>query len=238
LILFDQSLIISNDEVTYSLVRSKKRRKSIAMKIRKDGTLQINAPYSTHLDVIESFIISKYKWLQKRQAEIKNQVLKTSALYEDGEKHLYLGKLFTLRLITSNKSYVKHGDDFLDIYHRKNSNIKNILNKWYKQQALEYFTKRTTLFVNSYDLPAVKSIKVRNMKARWGSCSNKAEITYNIHLIKASVESIDYVVIHELCHLIHANHSAGFYNLQTKLNPYWKLQKQSLDKQSLTILNA
>jgi predicted metal-dependent hydrolase len=238
LILKNQSLIISNDEVPYSLIRSKKRKKSIAMKVRKDGTLQINAPFNTHIEVIESFIISKYKWLQKKQAEIQNHALEKPALYKDGEKHFYHGNIFTLRLITSNKSHVKLVDEYLDIYHRKNSNIKNILNNWYKKQALAYFTKRTNLFVNSYNLPKVSDIKVRNMKARWGSCSNNAVITYNIHLIKASVESIDYVVIHELCHLIHANHGAGFYKLQSELNPYWKQQKQSLNQQGSIILNA
>jgi predicted metal-dependent hydrolase len=206
------------------------------MKICKDGTLQVNAPFRMKIEIVESFILSKYSWLQKRQTENKKQKKYSQALFEDGEKHLYLGEAFTLRLVTSNRSYVELNKDFLVIYHRKNSSIKNILNKWYKQQALEYFTKRTDIFGNSYHLPQVKKIKVRNMKARWGSCSNRAEITYNIHLIKASAESIDYVIIHELCHLIHANHGAGFYKLQTKLNPYWKQQKQSLNQQGIVIL--
>lgn len=208
------------------------------MKICKDGTLQINAPFRMDIEVVESFILSKYNWFQKRQVEYQKQTPYIKFLFEEGEKHLYLGETFSLRLVTSNRSYVEKNNDQLVIYHRKNSSIKNILNKWYKQQALEYFTRRTAIFVNSYNLPQVKTIKVRNMKARWGSCSNRAEITYNIHLIKATLESIDYVIIHELCHLIHANHGAGFYKLQTKLNPYWKQQKQSINQQGIAILKG
>ena len=111
----------------------------------------------------------------------------------------------------------------------KNSSIKNILNHWYKTQALDYLTNRTLLLAEKYSFPKIRSIKVRNMKARWGSCSSRSEITYNTHLIKTSNQSIDYVIIHELCHLIHQNHSARFYQLQTEINPNWKAQKQILN---------
>lgn len=201
----------------------------MSLKIRKNGELQVSVPQTTRLKDIESFIISKYGWIQKKQSErdLKEDILPLA--YGYGDKHLFMGQQYPLQLIVSNQSKAQIANDTITVYHRKNSSIKNILNKWYKQQSIEFFTQRTQLFVNSFNFPPVHEIKVRNMKARWGSCSTRSEITYNIHLIKACPESIDYVIIHELCHLLHPNHGAEFYKLQTKLNPYWKQQKQKLN---------
>lgn len=206
-----------------------KRKRSLALKVRKNGELQVSVPQSTGLKDIESFIISKYKWIQKKQLERDSKEDVLPLTYGYGDKHWFKGKEYPLQLIVSNQSKAEIANDTITVYHRKNSSIKNVLNKWYKQQSIEFFTQRTQLFVNSFNLPEVRSIKVRNMKARWGSCSTRSEITYNIHLIKAEPECIDYVIIHELCHLLHPNHGSGFYKLQTKLNPYWKLQKKSLN---------
>lgn len=201
------------------------------MKICNDGTLQLNVPMKTSSVVIEDFIVAKYSWLLKNQWQSKNLKTQRQATYEEGEKHLYIGKNHSLKLISAKQSKVELNDENLIIYHRKNSSIKALLDKWYRQQALDYLTKRTHLFANSYNFPPVSQVTVRNMKARWGSCNSRSEITYNTHLIKATAENIDYVIIHELCHLLHPNHGTGFYRLQTQLNPYWKKQKQVLDQE-------
>jgi predicted metal-dependent hydrolase len=132
-------------------------------------------------------------------------------------------------LVASNKSYVEQGDDCLVVFHRKNVSIKNILNKWYKQQALAYFTKRTTLFVNSYNLPSVTEIKLRNMKARWGSCSSRGELCFNSLLMQKSEVLIDLVIVHELCHLRHFSHNKAFYGLLEKVLPDWRIREKLLD---------
>lgn len=201
----------------------------MSLKIRKNGELQVSVPYSTSLIDVKNFIVDKYGWIVTKQTQNNSKEEMLPLAYGNGDKHFYMGQEFPLMLITSNHSKVELAKDSILIYHRKNTSIKNILNKWYKQQSIDFFTQRTQLFVNSFNLPNVRKTKVRNMKARWGSCSTRSEITYNIHLIKASPESIDYVIIHELCHLLHPNHGSGFYKLQTKLNPFWKGQKKSLN---------
>jgi len=207
------------------------------MKIRNDGILQLNVPMKTKLEVIEEFIISKYSWLQKKYIENYNSQNHKPLVFEDGEVHLYFGKEYCLQLIVSTQSFVEIKNDKIIVFHRKNSIVKNILNRWYRQQALDFFNKRTHHFAKNYDFPSVKKVTVRNMKARWGSCNSRSEITYNIHLIKAPLENIDYVVLHELCHLIHPNHGVGFYQLQSQVNPDWKKQKYILNIQGYRYIN-
>ncbi|VAW49636.1 Putative predicted metal-dependent hydrolase [hydrothermal vent metagenome] len=201
------------------------------MQLKTDGQIQLSVPYHTKINVIEDFIVTKYQWIRNKQIEQSVQPKPVTLFYHDGAKHLYKGVEYPLRLIISNHTSVEINNNYINIFHRKNVSIKNILNKWYRQQSLQYFSQRTHLFSNSYNFPKVQAIKVRNMKARWGSCSSRAVITYNIHLLKANPAMIDYVIIHELCHLVHPNHSTRFYALQTQINPNWKQQKQLLNQQ-------
>lgn len=219
---------VAGQQLNYILLRSNKRKRSLAMKIRKDGQLQLNVPYCTSQIDVEEFILIKYSWIKSKLN--KKPKAKAQLEYSDGELHKYQGQDYSLKLIVANLAKVELVNGSIVIYHRKNASIKNMLKLWYRMQALAFFKQRTELFANSYDLPKINAIKVRYMRARWGSCNTRAEITFNIHLIKAHQECIDYVIIHELCHLIHHNHGKGFYALQTKLNPSWKLQKQKLKK--------
>jgi len=225
----EENLLIKGESITYTLLRSKKRKRSIAMKIRADGCLQVNAPFYTEIEVIQDFITSKYSWVQRKLIERSSRKKIATLCYEDGEKHLFQGIEYPLQLVHSSLNKVEIANACIYVFHRSSTSVKNLLKKWYRQQALQYLTQRTELFANSHQLPSIKTIKVRYMKARWGSCSSDAVITYNIHLIKATVENIDYVILHELCHLVHPNHSSRFYQLQSKLNPNWKLHKYHLN---------
>lgn len=224
-----QSISINGDEVAYVLKRSKKRKRSISMRFNRDNKLQINAPFWMNQSIINDFMIDKYAWIKKQQVVVDNKKKTEPFTYQNSETHDFMGKQYQLCLMQSGKSEVLIKDKEILVFHRKNSSIKTLLENWYKKQALTYFTQRTQQLRKKYDFPAVNSIKVRNMKARWGSCSSQSNITYNTHLIKKSDQCIDYVILHELCHLIHLNHSAQFYRLQTHVNPDWKLQKQQLN---------
>ncbi|MCF6319794.1 MAG: M48 family metallopeptidase [Proteobacteria bacterium] len=232
----DETICIRGESIAYRLVRSKKRRRSLALRVNKKGTVQVNVPYNTSIKAIEDFLVSKFTWIQSK---LLTDFSGTKPLtYIEGSKHYFLGVQYPLVLILASHSQVELSSNSIIIYHRKNVSIKNILSRWYKQQAEELFTKRTKLFMNQFKFPEVKAVKLRNMRARWGSCNNKAEITYNIHLIKAQPECIDYVVIHELCHLLHPNHGRGFYCLQSQLNPFYKRHKSLLNDNGYKYCNT
>jgi len=221
--------------IDYTLVRSKKRKRSFSLKITSDGALQVNVPYKTKLADIESFIAEKHQWIVAKQKQ-NQRLVPPEYTYQSGEKHYYRGRTLPLHLIVCHFSSVRFTQDSIAIFHRKNSSIKNILVKAYKQEALQYLTQRTHELAQAFSLTTLKQVKVRQMKARWGSCSHDGIITYNSHLIKAADDLIDYVIIHELCHLVHHNHGRGFYRLQSALNPRWKTQKQSLHEQGYRLI--
>lgn len=224
-------LSVEGEELSYKLLRSKKRKYSLSMKVTRTGHLQINVPFKTHENDIEAFITSKITWIKRNISKRQAMTALPEIMYQDGEVLQYMGIDCPLVCITAGQSRVELCNQQLHVYHRKNASIKNILNKWYKNTALQYFKKRTHQLAHEFNMPRINDIKVRFMKARWGSCSSRAVITYNIHLIKTSAENIDYVIIHELCHLVHPNHGAQFYRLQTQLNPNWKAQKAQLNKE-------
>ena len=219
---------LNDDKIAYKLMRSKKRKRSISMKYNKQGQLQINVPHRMNQSIIDEFIVAKYQWIKTNQ-DRNNQVQSKKLMYVEGEKHQYKGAEYSLCLVKAGSSNVMLKDDQMVVFYRKNSSVKNVLDRWYKDKALEYLTQRTHYLADKFDFPNVKDIKIRNMTARWGSCNSLSEITYNTHLIKTGIESMDYVVLHELCHLIHHNHSSRFYQLQSKVNPDWKAQKQFLN---------
>ncbi len=227
------TIFIDHDEMVYELVRSKKRKRSIALKIREDNAIQINCPYHMPLDVVESFIASKIHWIQKNLKTRSDRPNTPTLMYINGEQHLFKGQSFVLQLMHGRTNEVMLKEDQLYIFHRRGADIKKILRTWYRQQALNQLSARTRTLAEQFQLPVIKDIKVRYMKARWGSCSSDAVITYNIHLIKAHDDLIDYVIMHELCHLIHHNHSPRFYQLQSQINPNWKIHKQKLDQLSI-----
>jgi len=231
-----ERITIRGNAVDYKLVRSRKRKRSLSLKLCADGEIQLNVPHNTDVKIIEDFIVAKYAWIESKQKLRVNHNKLNPFKYKDGEIHQYLGEEYYLKIICSSQSKVKINQNCIIVYHQKKSSIKNVLNNWYRAQALEYLKQRSHLFANSYNLPKINKIKVRKMKARWGSCNSRRDITYNIHLIKASPESIDYVIVHELCHLIHQNHSPQFYRLQSQLNPNWKVQKARLDQQGNRII--
>lgn len=200
------------------------------MKITRTGQLQINVPFMTHESDIDAFIRSKISWIKRNISKRLSMIPESPILYDEGEMHRYMGVDYPLTLMTASQSKVDLSHDKLYVYHRQNASIKNILDKWYKNSALKYLKIRTRQLAEAFNMPKINDIKVRYMKARWGSCSSRAVITYNVHLIKTAPEIIDYVIIHELCHLIHPNHGPHFYQLQSQLNPNWKLQKAELNK--------
>ena len=232
----NESITLDDKVIDFLLVKSKKRKYSLSMQIKKDGILQVSVPFATKKHDINLFLTSKKQWLFEKLQQRVNKPDKQLPQYSDSALHWYKGQEYRLKLITTTFSRIELQAECLLVYYRRNYSVKNVLEKWYKKDALNYFTQRTQYFAELHGFPKIKEIKIRSMKARWGSCTSRRVITYNTHLIKAPLECIDYVIMHELCHLIHQNHQKGFHQLQLKLNPGWKKQKQKLDRFAQQIL--
>jgi len=211
-------------------------RKTITIKVHPDNTVEVMSPKSSALELIKNKVKTKASWIIKQQDFFLTfHPLTPTRKYLSGETHLYLGKQYRLKLIKSNDKLVKLKSGYIEIHTpdtKNNIKVEKMLKNWYKDKADTHFHRlfskcieETKIFKNKSPL-----LKYRWMSKRWGSCDNKGIIHLNTELIKANKQYIEYVIIHELCHLIHNNHSCNFYNLLEQHVPDWKNTKNKLER--------
>lgn len=208
-------------------------RKTLGIKVFPDNSIQVVAPLDTKLDKIEAKVKQKATWIFKQQNEFLSYLPKVvDRQYISGETHLYLGRQYLLEINRANKNEVKIQRGKLLLFHKSNSKSQRVLEQWYREKAEAYFHKMVQETVPLFSKYKIETppVQIKKMQKRWGSCSAKGSIILNLELIKAAKGSIEYVIIHELCHLIHHNHTKAFHDLQQKMMPDWKKWKDKLEK--------
>lgn len=215
-------------EVLYS------NRKTIDLRVFPEGNVLITAPDGLSIETILEKVKPKSKWLmtQLRTFELYRPFT-TERLYVPGETHRYLGRQYKLVINKKDKgNTVVSLAKGLFTVSTSADNIEVIIKKFYKNKADKLFAELLDNLLiqyprfNAYEI----TISHRFMKKRWGSCSMDGKILLNTELIKASKSCIEYVMLHELCHLIHPNHSKKFYELLTELLPNWQKVKDKLEQ--------
>lgn len=207
-------------------------RKNLTIKVYPDCIVKIIAPYDTAVEKITQHIKKKAPWIIKQQREFLSYHPYTpERIYVNGETHLYLGRQYKLRVEIGNRNEVKLFRGHITVLSKEENNVKDILDKWYREKAFVHFDD-----VLSKVYPMFKKYKInkpelhiRSMEKRWGSCTPNGKVILNPELIKAPKGSIEYVVVHELCHLVHHNHTKAFYDLQEVMMPDWKKWKEKLE---------
>ena len=193
---------------------------SISLKISKN-CIYVTAPYLLSHNKINEFLKKKLKWIKKQlfiQDNIQPLIKKK---YLNGEVYKYLGKTYNLQITKGIKYSIKIENNLLIVTVKDIKNIikvKSLINKWFHNESISYFEERTFFYAKENDLKPT-SVKVREYKARWGSCSLDGNITFNWRLIMAPPKIIKYVIIHELVHLIEHNHSPKYWRHVKKLYP-------------------
>lgn len=208
------ALMIETDLFSYAVHYSIKRR-SIALQI-KQGQLTVRAPSGVSLPDIQALVRKKHNWILKhmRQAE---QHVKPDWLAQ--QEVPLQGTLLTLQLQSASQSLVILDDDRVIVNIstrvqalRHNIKVRELLQQWYKKQALQWFTQRLNYWQNQMNLHA-KELVIGNWQSKWGYCKQSGEIGFNWRLMMAPSWIADYVIVHELAHLKHLNHSANFWRL-------------------------
>lgn len=211
-------------------------RKTLGIEVHPDLSVWAIAPINTDLDEIKTKIEKRAKWILKQKQYFEEFLPRTpERLYESGETHLYLGRRCVLKVKEGAISGVKlKGAELIVTVNNKQSKsaVKRQLTAWYYDHATVKFKSilenRLTLFQShSIQYP---QLEIRRMKNRWGSCNSNGKIIINPELIKAPSHCIEYVITHELCHLIQPNHNQKFYELQSAKMPDWKKWKDKLEK--------
>ena len=218
-------------ELNIQIVRSK--RKSISLHIKNEEII-LRAPDYTPRVMLKAFALSKIEWLRKHLARMQTTPKVQPKSYQDGEQWLFFGEKFRLKISTSvqSKTYFDQEQAQLHIYigNRVKSIdafIKKQVASWYKQQGTEYLAKKlVTLSIQMQLEP--KGHVVRDYKARWGSCSAKGDLSFNWRIFMAPTEVVDSVIVHELAHLKHFNHSKQFWSLVYSACPNYKEQHEWL----------
>lgn len=221
--------------IRYSISRS--TRKSLAIEVHPDLSIKVVAPVKTAISEIQEKILKRAQWIRKQQHYFEQFLPRTPKReYVSGETHYYLGKQYILRVRKSSEELVKLKGGELIVFTLKTGDtnqVKQTLATWYYHHALKKFDESIVKSISNFkehklDKPR---LVIRRMSRRWGSCTPNKMIILNPEIIKAPSKCIDYVVRHELCHLVHPNHSQAFYGLQDKVMPdnaKWKLRLETL----------
>jgi len=201
------------------------------------GRVTISAPTQMDLDTIRLFSISKLGWIRKQQAKFENQKREAQREYVTRESHYYLGQRYLLKVVehdASPKVVLKHNS--IELYIRKGATIAqrdDILQGWYRQQLRELIPQYVAKIEQKLDVK-VAEIRIRKMKTKWGTCNPDAKrIWLNTELAKKPIESIEYVLFHEMVHLIERNHNDKFISYMDEFLPKWKHLREELNRSAL-----
>ncbi|MFQ5329954.1 MAG: M48 family metallopeptidase [Thermodesulfobacteriota bacterium] len=198
------------------------------------GRVRISAPYRLNLDAIRVFAVSKLKWIRKQQAKLRNQEREAPRDFLNQESHYFRGKRYLLRIIEHDgapRVDLKHSKIELHVRPKSGKEkMKSILDEWYRMQLkvslpalIEKWEKKMHVQVNEF--------RIKKMRTRWGTCNRDAKrIWLNLELAKKPTECLEYIVVHEMAHLLERNHNDRFVSLMHEFLPKWRFYKDELNR--------
>lgn len=219
--------------ISFNLHRS--NRKKLRIIVSPEMVVDVCAPVDSNDEDINSAVKQKAAWISGKLDEVeKYHPLPAPKRYVSGETLVYLGRQYRLKVIQEEKRSAKLVGRYLSVQvpdKHDAKQVKKSVDGWYRKRAAETlnrYVQRCQLITSRHGVPEPQ-ITIRAMRKRWGSCSPKGRITLNTKLIQVPVHCIEYVIMHELCHLKHHNHSKAFYSLLTRCQPDWRSRKADLD---------
>ena len=229
-----ETLTFENFDVT--VIRSS-RRKTATIKVDLEG-VSVRIPADLPLAQIEKLVAEKTAWIERKLAEAERKQrgiagqLEQSSTLADGSRIMVQGQLLPLKLIASDQMKVVQSSDRLEVYADADliadkEQLRALVEQWLYRRAVE----ELNFCVNVYKqrVGATPSrIQIKDYRARWGSCKPDGSIQLNWRLIHAPMHIMDYVVVHELCHLLEMNHSKHFWSEVERVEPQYKMKRQWL----------
>jgi predicted metal-dependent hydrolase len=217
--------------IDYRVIYS--NRKSLGISVTPELDVIVKVPVGASPEKVKEKLRKKAAWIIKQQSFFLSFHPKTPARrFVGGETHLYLGRQYQLKVISGTNEAVKLKGRFIEVTAINKSRVRELMTKWYLQNAKAKFSVIAEPFISRFKKYKVQpsSLVLREMPTRWGSCTPKGKIILNPELIKAPKGCIEYVIVHELCHLVHHDHTQKFIDLQTKEMPDWEKWKSRLEK--------
>lgn len=212
----------------------KTERKTLAIEVHPDNSVHVISPMDASAEDIQSKVERKAPWIAKQQRFFEGRPDESKEPeWISGENIFYLGRQYRLKVHEGTPD-VKLAGKYLNVTVENKENktkIAALVNGWYLKHARRKLEERMVLLNPILEREGLKinSLMIRKLKKRWGSCTKKGNIVINSDLIKAPVNCIDYVLIHEICHLKHYNHSKEFWAMLNKYCPNWVKSKNKLE---------
>ncbi|MDQ0247933.1 putative metal-dependent hydrolase [Bacillus fengqiuensis] len=210
-----------------------KKRTSLGIMIDHYGNVEVQAPKGTSDERIRQLLEGKWDLIQQKLNEMKERMRGTQEkVYEQGESFLFLGNSFPIRIlqdINIEQDHIMFEGDQLHIHvkHLEDEKIKQALKRFYYQQC-KALVEKSVRYHQSHFKVTPRSISISDSKTTWGTCDSKRQLTFNWRLAMAPINVIDYVVVHEMCHMVHMNHDRSFWRLVGKIMPDYKEQENWL----------
>lgn len=219
------NFIVSDIEIEVT----KKNIKNVHLSVHPpNGQVKISAPKKMTDDDIRLFVMSKVPWIKKQQRKFKNQERIPEREYKSGESHYFGGQQYLLNVIyqNSNKSKVEiRNNKYIDLYVKEESSKEkreDIMKEWYRKQLKSIIPPLIQKWEETMNL-RVNEWGVKQMKTRWGTCNiNAKRIWLNLELAKKAPHCLEYIIVHEMAHLIERGHGDKFKAIMDRYYPNWK----------------
>lgn len=236
-------LAYGEERIPYTVRPDQKRSGKIAIHVEPNGSVVVDAPEGEAADRIRAAVRKRARWIVSHVAEARERyrhVLPRG--YASGEQVFYLGRRHVLKVIPAAKKErsVRLWRGVMEVRTEKPDAqaVRGRLRGWYKVRAQAYLRYRLEAVGKTLPwIAGTPPLNLVEMEKRWGSCATDGTVRLNPFLIKAPRECIDYVILHELCHLEEHNHSPRFYGLLDRMMPRWQEYKTRLDGMAEVLLN-
>lgn len=225
------AIVYKGKEIAYSITESK--RKTLGIYVHPNLQVEVRVPSQTPQIIAEERLLKNKRWVYRQLKEFEKFHPGTvERKYTSGETHKYLGKQYVLKVeLHSKESKVALKGSNIVVRAPAESLVKDLLTTWYKEKAFTYLKKRFNHWQKTLinEIPIEANLVIKPLQKSWGLCKGDV-ITLNSELIKTPRVGVDYVIIHELCHLKVPYHNEHFHALLSKYLPEWKKHKEILEK--------
>jgi len=228
------ALASNGERIPFDLEFRKRRRLNIT--VHPDMRVEVLAPITSSVEQVLTRVERRAGWIQRQRRFFEQyQPKQPDRRYVSGETYVYLGRQYRLKVRAGLHGSVKLVGKYLYVTiveREKASEVKRLLDQWYLDHAQRLFAHRLQhclALARSLGLPSPPRVLVRKMTRRWGSCSRSDTVSLNVDLVQVPIHCIDYVIMHELCHLRVHDHSPRFYSLLTRCMPDWRQRKARLE---------
>ncbi|UCI23019.1 M48 family metallopeptidase (plasmid) [Mesorhizobium sp. B2-1-8] len=224
-----------NQAINFAIIR--RDRKTLEIAVEPDMSVVVAAPFNAKIEDIKIKVRKRAAWVRRQQRYFAQFLPRTpERLYVAGETHLYLGRQYRLKVVPHIQDGVKliRGFILVQTHFPDRANVtQQLVEDWYRMRAQVKFRERVELSLDRFSNPEAfrpAGLTIKSLAQRWGSMSPAGRLLLNRRLIQAPVDTIDYVITHELCHIAEPHHGAAFFSLLGRVMPDWEKRKLKLER--------